>query len=273
MALTLQHGSRSQRSDNNAIETNVVWQGVYSEVIAFRDTLVIGSIYTGLGKLSAMSLAQGEGVIWELTLTYSRTRSDGSSGDDPDEAAAPTEQKLSVRTVSVPIEAHFNYSTNWNHYLIGRCIYTGTDYTAILPLWWDTATTPYLSPTGDGRNYRWVKTLSEVPQPTRTEQWGIVSNGTTVCRPQKPGVTNYDKALYVITETGYHETKTQAGWAAATAINSIVASPLLGNFGLGGTGYNWKVDEVSVEFDGERWVASRTYTMSGDSNGWDSDIY
>ena len=74
--------------------------------------------------------------------------------------------------------------------------------------------------------------------------------------------------------TGKHSSKNQAGWVASEAINSIVTKPSLGDFGLTAKlGGNWKVDNVEVYYDGKHWVASRTYTKSGDAKGWDQELY
>nr|DAD90247.1 MAG TPA: hypothetical protein [Myoviridae sp. ct8ME27] len=33
------------------------------------------------------------------------------------------------------------------------------------------------------------------------------------------------------------------------------------------------MDESSISFNGKYWVATSTYTHSGDDSGWDTDIY
>jgi hypothetical protein len=271
MALSIQHGSRSKRIDGVRTESSVTWQGTFEEITAFQSTLEIGSIDPDLGTLTNISLAQRDGCIWNLTLDYKEVFAVIDSGDKDKE---PVEQELSATVMSVPIEAHPNYRTCWNHFLVASCNYEGDNYTNQLPSWYYTARDPYLDPTTkDGQNYRWVKQLSEAPPATKYIQWGIVKSGNTVCRPTKPGVTSYDKAYFVIKETGFHSKKSHAGWATRDLINTVVDKPLLGDFSLTRPGYNWKVDDIQVAFNGEEWVAVRTYTLSGDSNGWDPDLY
>lgn len=269
MPISIKHGSRTKRADARREETTVVWQGTFEEIAAFDATLQIGDFAQGLGYLTNKSLSQGEGVVWALQLDYALGLTGGNLAADD----GPVEQKLSVKPISVPIEAHPNYKTCWNHFLVGKCIYEGTNYADTVPSWYTTATDPYLDPQGDGQHYKWVKSLAEAPVATRTEQWSIVKSGQTVCKPIKPGTTTFDFAHYVITETGYHSTKNKAGWAANKLINTIVKSPLQGDFGLTPAGFNWKVDDIQIEYDGEQWVAARTYTRSGDNQGWDRDLY
>lgn len=271
MALSIQHGSRVKRIDSTTTETSVTWQGTYAEIKAFQDSLTIGDHYEGLGGLVKSELSQGDGVIWQLVLDYS-TRLPELDIDSSDDM--PVEQELSAQLLSVPIEVHPNFLMKWSYFLIGACHFEGDNYTDKVPNFWNYATDPYLDPmTKDGQNYRWVKQLSEAPPATKYVQWNIVKNGNTVCRPTKPGVTSYDKSFFVIKETGYHRKKSQAGWATRDMLNTIVDKPLLGDFSITKAGYNWKVDDIQVAFDGEKWVANRTYTMSGDSKGWDRDLY
>ena len=106
-----------------------------------------------------------------------------------------------------------------------------------------------------------------------TGLWGVCHTGDVWCVPTKAADT-YDWTVYTITETGKHSSKNQAGWVASEAINSIVTKPSLGDFGLTAKlGGNWKVDNVEVYYDGKHWVASRTYTKSGDAQGWDQELY
>lgn len=275
MALSLKHGSRTNRVDAHRTETSVTWQGTYSEVITLKESLKIGESTEEFGTLTQIELAQGDGVIWLLTLNYAKAIPQLEIESENE----PVEQELSASVISVPIEAHPYYRACWNHYLLGKCEYEGKDYSKDFPVWWGGKTDPLLDPMSEGKNYMWVKNLSETPPATKYVQWAIVSGtplgaqSNVVCVPTKPGVTSYDKALFVIKETGFHAKKRDAGWATRDLLNSIVDKPLLGDFGLTKQGYNWKVDDIQVVYEGGQWVATRTYTMSGDNKGWDRDLY
>lgn len=285
--ISIEHGTRQLDREQNQQRLSLTWIGPKDELDAYVATLTIGNWYEGMGQFTNWSISQNAGPLWELELQYVITyRDDGSIGniDDDDEASGPDTQTLQARTVSMPIETHFNYETRWNHFLAGRRYKAanGTvyDYTRIIPPWWSTATDPYIAPSienNDIYNYRWVKSLDCLPMPDedRNEVWGVVKNPTTgvVCTPRKPGLETYDKTFYTITEIGEHRNKIAAGWATRALVNSIIASPLLGDFGLTPAGYNWKVDSIDVAYTGKRWRATRTYTRSGDRRGWDQDIY
>lgn len=51
-----------------------------------------------------------------------------------------------------------------------------------------------------------------------------------------------------------------------------MASPEHGDFSVTPTGCNWKVDATSVQYNGDKWIVSTTYTMSG-PGGWDAQLY
>lgn len=134
--------------------------------------------------------------------------------------------------LSMPIEGHPNYKTNWNYYLIGL-----GENAQTVPAWWSTATDTFIDPTSeDFKKYRWIKSLSEIPTEKDAETnsyWQVVKStgeNVTVCKPQKPGVETYDKATYTITEISRYSSKSKAGWAASTALNTIVTAPAKGDF-------------------------------------------
>lgn len=88
-------------------------------------------------------------------------------------------------------------------------------------------------------------------------------------KPTKPGVEYYDLACFVVNISAKYNTASAAGNAVSKNINHIVTPTE--TFGI--TGGNWKLDEVSISYDGKHWIANQTYTKSGDSSGWDREIY
>ena len=53
-----------------------------------------------------------------------------------------------------------------------------------------------------------------------------------------------------------------------------IAEPINGDFGIVKKfGGNWLCDGGSIQWDGKYWVATLTYTHSGDSKGWDRSLY
>jgi len=86
---------------------------------------------------------------------------------------------------------------------------------------------------------------------------------------QNLGVEYYDLACFVVSETAKYSSARSAGQAISTNINTIV-SPTE-TFGI--TGGNWKLDEATIQYNGKHWYATMVFTHSGDSLGWDSDLY
>ncbi len=276
MAVQWKYNSGSEDNSAKDNRKTEIWYGSEIEIDAFIAGLSIGTNYFGKGTLTNYRKHPAEGPIYEVELIYATTRDDYGNSIDADSATGPNSQRLSCRTISMPLESKRNrngslkYRTCWNYYLIGL----GENY-KIIPGWWSTATDTLIESETDRKNYRWVKSTAEIP--TTAEEgnfWRIVKNDKTVCKPTKPGIESFDLAVYQITETGEHSKKDKAGWAATTAINSIVAKPSLGDFGLTALlGGNWKVDDAEVFYNGRKWIATMTHTKSGDALGWDTDLY
>ena len=94
--------------------------------------------------------------------------------------------------------------------------------------------------------------------------------------PTKPGVESFDYSTYQITEYGEYPNEKQAAWITNVMLNRIRTEPLLGDFGLGeklASGFNWKCEDASIDYNGKKWQAQMVWTLSGDANGWDSDLY
>ena len=283
--LSIKHATRQINKEQKQESVSITWQGTKPEVEAYLATLTLGNWYDGLGQFTSSRISQEAGPIWLLELFYVVTYDDnGEIANDDDEVSGPNTQTLQAHTMSMPLETAPGYLTRWNHFLVGK-YWVDTqnvvhDYTTVVPAWWATATNTYMAPT-DAVHYMWVKSLDSVPVPETDEDgnvksyWCVVKdpNNNVACKPVKVGVETYDKAFYVITEVGEHRSKTKAGWATAELINTVVRSPLLGDFGVTPSGYDWKVDSIDIAYDGRRWRASRTYTRSGDALGWDPDLY
>ncbi|MPN24446.1 hypothetical protein SDC9_171845 [bioreactor metagenome] len=87
--------------------------------------------------------------------------------------------------------------------------------------------------------------------------------------PTKPGVEGYDLATYQVTESVKQPNATRCGSYVAGRLNKIIRP----NETFGLAEGNWKCDSASIQWDGKYWKATLTYTKSGDSAGWDKDLY
>lgn len=80
---------------------------------------------------------------------------------------------------------------------------------------------------------------------------------------------SYDVATYQVTESAKFPSPARAGKMIAGRLNKI-SSPDQ-TFGIAGG--NWKCDSASVSWNGKYWIATLSYTKSGDDKGWDADLY
>ena len=250
-------GRESSKSRDESLYKET-WYGTEAEVDAYIATLSIGTYVSGQGYLHMWEKRQDNPQMWSVEVTYRITYSRDDDGEDDPSSSSSSSAKqysLSVRNIQSPIEAHPLYKANWNHYLLGLG-------TLVVPAWWSTATNTML--TAQARTmYMWVSSIAEIPlEPdSRNLYWQIVA------MPTKPSVNMYDVACFVVTEKSKYKTSSAAGNAISHNINQINTPPH--TFGI--TGGNWKLDEGSVEHDGKRWIATRSWTHA--SNYWDSQIY
>ena len=273
--LVLEHCSQKDSRAENSFSFSEIYSGTLEEIDNFISTLKIGDFTTGKGALSSFTRSQKGGNLWQVELEYEIEFDE--SGNSEDQGNGPQQSTLDGTMLSLPIEHNPNYKTNWNYYLIGL-----GENAKTIPSFWSTATDTFIDPTSeDFKKYRWIKSLSEIPteKDYETNQyWQICQevneNGEKglTAKPKKPGVESYDRAVYTITETSRYSSKEKAGWAVSTALNTIVDSPPLGDFGINAF-CNWKVDSANIYHDGKKWCSRVVYTLSGDSLGWDTELY
>ena len=115
----------------------------------------------------------------------------------------------------------------------------------------------------DSQKYRWVKSLPEAP---------VDKNGFwhDLKAPIKPGQDSYEISTYSITETAKFRSARSAGRMVAGKLNQIGKPDE--DFGLTPSGYNWKCDNATVSWNGKYWLATLTWTRSGNNKGWDTDL-
>ena len=232
------------------------WYGSETEIDEYIATLVIGAFVQDKGYLHEWQKKQDSPAVWQVEVTYRITYSvDADSNDEiEDGSTTPKTYSLSVRNIQIPLEEHKQYKANWNHYLIGLG-------NVPVPSWWATATNTLLD-VGARKVYQWVSSIAEIPLEPNEQKlyWWILKE------PTKPGVQVFDRACFVVTEKSKYRTSSNAGQAISKNINEIGDPPH--KFGI--EGGQWKLDDASVEHDGKRWVATRTWTRADE---WDADLY
>ena len=235
-------------------------------------------------KLTGLNKQQGDGPFWNLEVEYTWEKSSGSSSqaiEDPEDTAFG-EKSANLRSVliNVPLSQVPGYLFNWDHYLIGRKLGNGGD--PAIPEWWATDTNG-IQGSFHLDTYRWISDYSEIPQPTILQSSSNTEEGDSeeavnqtihwvvLKAPVKPGVTGVDRVHYSITESSKWATRAGAGNEVKGKLNKIGVPDY--DFGLTDD-YDvkdWKCDDANVQWAGEYWLATLTWTSS--IGGWDEDLY
>lgn len=249
--------------------------------------------YYEYGRLDNINVHNDSGPFWNATLTFSQPLSSGiivSSGDD----TKPTQNSLTVRMMSMPLQSHPKYKYAWNHVLAKKGdnvqpSFTLSDGTVIGS--WDAVSALNKDQAADLINVasgvlKWLDDVSQLPtetwqdedNPDITQSWNIAHMS------EKPGVETYDFPTYEIQEHAKHTNRNQATWSLL-AKNGKLAFPQYGDFGIesyfyssiapsaGSTSGHWLCEGAGIDFDGKYYIANCTYLFSPDPFGWDLDLY
>lgn len=233
--------------------TTVTYFGTKAEMLAKEADSVIGSLSSD-GVLRSVSVSQEEGPIWTCDLTFERPADDGDTDNPDDYSYGQKSARLSCGVTSIPLEANRNYRVCWNYFLAaveGESV----------PPWWATAKDCCGV---DSTRYRWIKSPSDLPTEFRYgKPWILLK------QPTMPGVETYDLGTYQITESMKFLKPKQAAAAIVGKLNKIIDPSE--RFGI--MSGIWKCDSAEVSWTGEYWLATLTYTSSGDSQGWNKLLY
>lgn len=259
MALKVLYQSEEHSKNQNEFKHRFTLYGKESEIDTYISGLNIGGYYNNLGYLTSYVKSNYGADLYQVELEYSVSYSNDGYTNVDDTVVGEKSATLSSRTLQMPLEGHTNYLTNWNYYLIGSAEDQSTAIST--PQWWSTATN-IIIPIADRQKYRWVSSISEIPQDkdSNGNYWFIVE------QPTKPGVQYYEMSYYTVTEKQKFKSASAAGSAVGSALNTLTSPS--NTFGLGGS---WKFDSAEVYYSGKYWYATKTYTRS--ITVWDSQIY
>lgn len=256
MAISLKYQGQEKSRNRNEASFKETFQGTEAEVDSYISNLPeISTVVEGKGHLTSWRKFNSEGPIWNVEVEYTNSYDDFNNEDT--QVYGKKSAQLTVRNIQMPLEHHSDYLTKWNYYLLGLG-------NASVPTFWNDAKTIVLTP-AQRKQYMWVKSVGEIPSEPDEDgnYWTILKE------PTKPGVEYYDLACFVVTETAKYGSATAAGDAVSKKINTITNPD--NTFGI--TGGNWKLDEVTVQYNGKNWYANSVFTRSGDDSGWDTEIY
>ena len=255
MSITVKFNSRQTERNENEIVTTVCWTGSQDEILEFSQADRPGAS-TADGNLKSSRVYQESPNIWVCEKKYV-TDPDGEFQEKPNSEYGKKSAQLHGSMLSLPIEGLPKYRKKWNYYLMAA-----PGVTAV-PAWWDTATAQTTELTGnDAQKYAWVKSLAEAPV-DKNGRWHALKN------PLKLGQDNYEISTYSITETAKFRSARSAGRMVAGKLNQIGRPEE--DFGMTPSGYNWKCDNATVSWNGKYWLATLTWTRSGNNKGWDPD--
>ena len=271
---------REQERTADGVTTTVTYSGTEADCKGWADEQVIGATYPGLGVLRSVGTSQAGGTIWHATARYQNAGgTSGSSGSEvvpPDYSFGEYSAKMRCQMLSTPLEIHknasgqYDYLSNWNNYLLARVPKppAGTDPVAPAePGWWSTlganAATGVISPipAADSEDFQWSES-GQIPQEDGYV-WMVLKN------PTMPGITSYDRALYTQTESARFRTYAEAVASIASKANARGTPEY--NPGSPFVNGRWKCDDATVDWSGEYWLATITWTYSED--GWNATLY
>lgn len=279
--INIKYQSRTVQRDGNTTNTELTFYGSMADLLAlegnaFRDPL-FGYAYEVEGSVKSTRLTQADGDIWELTVSFTTDAVDVTLMDSPDSYEfGKFSASMSSTTMSMPLETHRRYRTQWNHFLCAATTTAGP-YTGTLPDWYFTATglTDNMRMGSGDVYFKWVRDVAEL-QTTEDINgtlyyWFVIrdpyiqdSNGV-----KHKTVDSYDEVYYTVTESAKFRTAEEAGKYAENTLNKIGAPSNQFNLTWG----NWKCDSVSIQWTGKEWKMQLTWTHSGDYLGWNDTLY
>lgn len=250
MALKLKYQGQQQSRSRTESTFKETYYGSESEIDDKISTIEIGAKIEGKGYLNSWRKTQMDGQFYQIEIQYRTSTETSGSGDANETIVGSKSATLSSRTIQMPLQKHPDYRTNWNYILIA-------EQGKSVPSWWETSTDLQVE-----QGYKWIKNISEKPADADGKKWKVL-------KEKEMQAQVYDYSHYVITILSRYRTANAAGRAVSKKLNKIVSPDQ--DFGL--SGGDFKLDDVSVSYDGEYWIATETYTMSGDSDGWDKRLY
>ena len=246
--------SRQAEKTSGGTENSIAWNGTEEEMKQLFDSEAVNAL-SDQGRLRSVRFFQESPHVWCCEKKYTVGTSGAVSADRPFTTYGKKSATLKGSMLSMPIESHPKYKACWNYFL------AASPSISSIPSWWKTAKDTTLS-SSNSQLYAWIKSPAEAPNDTNG-RWHILTN------PLKPGVETYDVAVYSVTETAKFRSSNAAGKFVSGRLNSIGSPDTVFGIAKG----NWKCDDACVFYDGEAWFATLTWTLSGNENGWDKDLY
>ena len=251
---TVKHASRIREVSKNASRNSIVYTGSMEEMRQIQSSNGINSINAEIGRITSSRVYQEGGTIWCCELV-AELSSDGTATTGPDTSYGKKSASLHGTMLSMPLETHPDYRANWNHFL---AVAPGVTQA---PSWWNSAEDTLLSE-ANAQKYCWCKDVSDAPE-TGGKRWRILK------KPVMEGVETYDLSTYSCTVSARFGSFSAATNMVANVLNRIGIPGVT----LGISGGDWKCDDATVAWHDKYWLATLTWTRSGDTRGWNKKLY
>ena len=257
--MQVKYKTRSTSEQEEGFFSSITFQGSHEEMTRLQSEHLPKSYFYPErnrsigGRVKSVQVYQAEGSLWCCEFQFvANQHHEGTQ--PPDTTFGKKSAVLECGLLSMPLESHPQYRMHWNHYLAT----TGDEMT---PLWWNDATNAIIP--DNFEEFRWITSPDDLPLKSDGKTWKIVQE------PTKKGVDSYDMATYMVRENVRCKTAKAAGILCANKLNKLISPE--NDFGIAGG--NWKCDDIRISWTGKYWLASLTYTRSGNDKGWDNDLY
>ena len=276
------YNGREWERDTNGITTTITYSGTKTDCEGWAGQQTIGATYSGLGRLDSVSVSQFGGAIYHVTAKYQNAN--GSSGGgtgqsvtSPDYSFGTYSAQMDGSMLSTPLEIHknaagqFDYKCNWNNYLLAKCPKPPAGQSPTVPTtpgWWNSlganATTGVIDTIPSADQETFMMSESGTPPIEDNYVWVVLET------PTMAGYQSYDRALFTQTESVRFRSYYLACQAIASKLNKI-GTPNYNNYGSAFESGKWKCDRATIQWTGEYWLATLTWTYSPD--GWNTTLY
>lgn len=250
--MNIKNGYPTHEQTSSGWTHTTVWYGSMEEMESLQLNYPLGAI-AGNGRITYNSL-KPSGGFWELEVR-AETTNDGDAVEEPPNTYGKKSAQIHGAVMAMPLEAHEDYRTNWNHYL-----FADPDTDAV-PSWWSSASDAVLD-SEQAKKYEWGKALSDRPV-VEGKKWHVIKE------PQMPGVQTYDLAVVTMTEGARYRSFRAALTDMGERLNRLV-SPFT-RYTVS-DGRNWKCDDMTISWTGKFWIGNYSYTLSG-PGGWNKKLY
>lgn len=128
--MNIKNGYPTHEQTSSGWTHTTVWYGSMEEMESLQLNYPLGAI-AGNGRITYNSL-KPSGGFWELEVR-AETTNDGDAVEEPPNTYGKKSAQIHGAVMAMPLEAHEDYRTNWNHYL-----FADPDTDAV-PSWWSSA--------------------------------------------------------------------------------------------------------------------------------------